>query len=137
MAIPLEDRCKAIERGLARIKEGVPAKKAWSEAALSIGANASTLYRWYQKVHGHHRADWSNALSTRYAGRQPNEIPGEAWERYVVFYRETSPPSMAETYRLTEQEARYRGWMIPLEAKFRRHLTHLGLRRSRYDRTIV
>lgn len=135
MAIPVEDRCRAIEHGLSLIREGVPAREAWAQAAQGVGATPSTLYRWYQKVHGQGRSQWAGLLEPRYAGRALVEISPAAWECYLSAYRSGTHPSMKEAYRATRRRARTEGWAIPGEGAFRRRVNRLGLRLSRYRDT--
>lgn len=137
MAIPIRDRCRAIERGLSLIQGGTPARSAWSQAAQEVGATASTLYRWYQRVHGQERSEWPVLLAPHYAGRPRDEISPEAWRCYMGVYRSADPPNMMEAYRALEGEARIRGWTIPTEAAFRRRVNRLAVRRSRYKQASV
>lgn len=128
----VEQRCQALEQGLARIASGCPITQVWLDVAQQTGAALRTVRRWYGLIEGAPRSEWPERLRLNYVPKQHVHIPEAAWAAFLQAYQTTQPASMTQAYVATREAAAENGWSIPGLATFRRRLNEAGGARHRY-----
>ena len=131
-----EERIAVILSALKAIRAGVPAKKAWGDAALKGGVAESSAYKWYSMVEGHPRNEWPSILASQYGKRAGQySYAEEVYEAFKNEYLSMAVPSMVGAYQVLAQVAAKKGWVVPsLRVLQRRMKVDSSVRkRTRYD----
>jgi hypothetical protein len=121
-----EARLAALDAVEALVAQGLGRRAAVDRVAAQRGLGRATLYRYAQAVAGLPRGDWLPALAPRRGGgRQPAELPDEAWSALTADYLRPSRPAFSDCYRRLAAIAAAEGWRIPSERTLLRRVQAL------------
>lgn len=117
-----EKRRQVAERRVAVLHEvrklteaGVSARSAVEEAAQRHEVSPASVWNWRAAVRGLDSREWVLALIPDWkGGRQPSEIPEEAWELFKADYLRLERPAAAACWDRLRRVAGEKGWPLPL-----------------------
>lgn len=128
-SMPAKRRAKAEERlavlqSVEALKRGgMAVNPAVQVVAMQKGVGPRSIYGWMKLVEGVRVDDWLPYLAPRHAGRtSTSACSPEAWEAFKTLYLRPEQPELEDCYRLLEDLAEQRDWVIPSSRTFARRI---------------